>query len=321
MINEEIFTYLKDFVDSKYTKDVKKCNDDVSSIGEEFLKKVREEISDEDFGKLIMAVYIPDLYLENGSKEKLYTKLVEILVAEWAHRLGLNYEIITKKSGVEDIRIFITKKVVVSDVKTFRLGRSQGAPNVKDFLKLESVKHWMDKCKEEGHEVIGGLITYTSLHEWKRNSEVYIQCSSKSTPTVMLPYSLLSYMLHYKNNISPQDLIALWEFKRLFPSQLPEANNKELYWGVIIPEILKITKTSIKDHIKFEEKFVDPFTRELISFNKKHLTEEIYTIKKSTRTQIDNMPEEEVKEEYYKYAIKTKMEGINKVLKYIEKHR
>ena len=91
MKNNKIITYTKDFVDSNYTLDNKICDDDFTSISKVFLKNVQRDFpNNSDFEKLLIAVYIPDLYMENGSKEKLFTKLVEVLVAEWGRRMVFN---------------------------------------------------------------------------------------------------------------------------------------------------------------------------------------------------------------------------------------
>ena len=110
---------------------------------------------------------------------------------------GFQYEIITKNSGVEDVRLFIKDKAILIDSKTFRLGRSQKHLMLRIF-KLESVSYWIENCRNEGHEVLGAMVVYTNLHEWITMSESYEQCSVKSTPTIMLPYNYLAYLLNKK---------------------------------------------------------------------------------------------------------------------------
>lgn len=107
---------------------------------------------------------------------------------------GGSYHLPTKKSGTEDVELIYNNISIVCDAKVFRLGRSQKAPNVKDFLKLASVVLWIHNLEDRYHSqsiqqvIIGGLVTYSSLHEWESDSEVYEECTNPSTPVVMLPY-------------------------------------------------------------------------------------------------------------------------------------
>lgn len=96
----------------------------------------------------MISCFIPDTYKNNGKKEKLYTKLAEVLVAEWWKRVGGQAIVQTKKSRIEDVELTFKTKSIVCDAKIFRLGRSQKAPNPKDFLKLTSVKKWMTNLVE-----------------------------------------------------------------------------------------------------------------------------------------------------------------------------
>lgn len=194
---------IKQFVDSEineYTKPVK-----TKKLVTLFQEKI-QQLNNEDFIEVMISCFIPDTYKKNGKKEKLYTKLAEVVVAEWWNRVGGQAIIQTKKSGTEDVELVFNDKSIVCDAKIFRLGRSQKAPNVKDFLKLASVKKWMDnlvkRYSEEGkkQDAIGGMVTYSSLHEWDGESEVYLECTDKSVPVVMLPYEILAILLKYKDN-------------------------------------------------------------------------------------------------------------------------
>ena len=92
-----------------------------------------------------------------GKREKLFTKLTEMMVGEWWRRMGGDYNLPTKKSGTEDVELKYGNISIVCDAKVFRLGRSQKAPNVKDFLKLASVVLWINNLeKSSGRTVIGG---------------------------------------------------------------------------------------------------------------------------------------------------------------------
>ena len=68
--------------------------------------------------------------------------------------MGLNSRFVKPKSGYEDVTIFLDNNAIVCDAKSFRLGRSQKAPNVKDFIKLQDIRHWLSRYDKK----IGGLL-------------------------------------------------------------------------------------------------------------------------------------------------------------------
>lgn len=166
-----------------------------------------------------------------------------MLVCEWARRMGFTSRFIKQKASYEDVNITINGKVLVCDAKSFRLGRSQKAPNVKDFLKLEDIRKWLARYDQK----LGGLVTYPCTHEWSSSSDAYQYCSDKTAPTVMLPYKYLSFLLKYKDRYSTSSLSNLWDYNRLFPSALQkkmQGGNRTAYWHKINAEICTITNTT-----------------------------------------------------------------------------
>ncbi len=206
--------YFKDIVDSYYPTENGPAVDIRSVVSE--VREGIEKLSDADFIEVIISCFIPDLYSGMGKCEKLFTKLTELMVGEWWRRMGGSYNLPTKKSGTEDVELIYGTVSIVCDAKVFRLGRSQKAPNVKDFLKLESVKRWIDnlnfnyKKRKMNRFVIGGLVTYSSLHEWESDSEVYEECTNHDTPVVMLPYEVLALLLKYKERVQISRFVTLW---------------------------------------------------------------------------------------------------------------
>lgn len=201
----------------------------------EFTKKQLRKLTDEEFIQVMISCFIPDLYKENGKCEKLFTKLSELMLGEWWYRMGGVYNLPTQKSGTEDVELIYTKSniSVVCDSKVFRLGRSQKAPNVKDFLKLASVITWMEHLDEKynrqgaNQNIIGGFVTYSSLHEWKRDSEVYQECTNTETPVVMLPYEVLAVLLSNKKRFSLASFFDLWNYSK---RKVITSTSKEEYW-------------------------------------------------------------------------------------------
>ena len=220
---------------------------DHECVAKSFMEYLKNDYSDEELCNLIAcAGFIPDVYESDSSDETLFTKLIEVLVAEWATRMGYTAHFVKEKASYEDVNIVINEETVVCDAKSFRLGRSQGAPNVKDFLKLEDIRKWLSRHDNQ----LGGLVTYPDTHEWSKGSDAYLYCSTKDCPTVMLPYIYLALLLHFKNNFNTANLSNLWDYERLFPKALPKkcvGGNQKKYWDVINNEIIRIIGISKED--------------------------------------------------------------------------
>ena len=241
--------YFKKIVDQQYP-DENRPAVDIQSV----VDTVREDIkhlSDDDFAEVITSCFIPDLYSGMGKCEKLFTKLTELMVGEWWRRMGGSYRLPTKKSGTEDVELKYEDISIVCDAKVFRLGRSQKAPNVKDFLKLASVALWIKNLEESGqNHVIGGLVTYSSLHEWESDSEVYEECTNHDTPVVMLPYEVMALLLRYKDRVQIPELLKLWDYTG---NDVTTSRNKKNYWDYItrfICTLLSIEKTTFLNEMK-----------------------------------------------------------------------
>lgn len=171
-MKKNYFFELEDFTNLN----IKKCKSEGTEVNHEkianqFKIYLQKNYDDENFCKLLACSgFIPDLYLTDSSEETLFSKLTEILVAEWSDRMNFSNHIVKEKSGHEDINFEINNKTVVCDAKSFRLGRSQAAPNVKDFLKPADVSKWLERHKNK----LGGLVTYPDTHDWTKSSDVYL---------------------------------------------------------------------------------------------------------------------------------------------------
>jgi hypothetical protein len=266
-MNLDNIFYFKNIVDAKYPTGKEKPVD-ISSVVEEVNSDINK-FSDEEFIEIMISCFIPDLYSGMGKREKLFTKLAEFMVAEWWRRLGGTYNLPTKKSGTEDIELIFNNKSIVCDAKVFRLGRSQKAPNVKDFLKLASVRLWIDNLNNEyknsnpSHKVIGGMVTYSSLHEWAKDSEVYEECTNHETPVIMLPYEILAIILKYKSKLnSIDDFMNMWNYSE---NKVVTSSNKKNYWNYVGKYLCNILSLSAEDfnneiqkyYIKIEEAVIE----------------------------------------------------------------
>lgn len=273
------------------------------------------EISDKDFiDILITSGYIPDLYGADSKEETLFTKLCEALEVNWATRMGFEAKTVTQKSSYEDVVIKINNKTIVSDTKSFRLGRSQQAPNVKDFVKPEDYSKWAERHPGER---LGGLVVYPQLHEWTKKSDAHVYCSDKKNPILMLPFHYLAYFLERKSNFDVNEMEKLWDYNRIFPEK---ANSRNDYWQRINKVILEITgdtEEHFKDFLKLSETKIFKFVLTKIQHLEK---QEILKIK-NIESEIKSIPDEELRKEFLRYRQEIETQDIVTFKERIEKFR
>ena len=312
------FFYTQECVDRHFASGVPIDHEKIST---QFVADIHKNMDDTRFERLlIVSGFIPDLYANDSSEETLYTKLIEGLVSEWAIRIGATGDLIKQKASYEDIRITLAGKIVVCDAKSFRLGRSQQAPNAKDFLKLEDIRKWKDRYPTS----IGGLVTYPCKHEWTTKSDIYQYCSTKDAPTVMLPYKYLAYLLHYKSSYTPEELASLWDYERLFPKKFPKdipGGNKVKYWGAINAAICRITKTTPAQLSAYMTS-ADELINECVAAN----LAIICKIRQSIIDRISNSISEDqdiesIKKRLIEYQINTETDLLNKIIQRIKDFR
>lgn len=311
------------FLLQNYVNDMFDTRDKIDHelISSEFMTMLQNEIDDERFEQLlIIAGYIPDIYSNDSSEETLFTKLIEGLVCEWSRRMGFGSELIKQKSSMEDIKIIVNGNVIVCDAKSFRLGRSQQAPNAKDFLKLEDIRKWMIRYDN----AIGGLVTYPCTHEWKSSSDIYQYCSTKDAPTVMLPYKYLAYLLSERDNFDTKHILDLWDYERIFPEKLDKKmkdGNKKAYWEKINEEIINITKSSTEEFDNYmleADKLINSCINENLRLLKGIKQGVIERIKKD----IDKMDDVvTLKKLIIKYQTENETDLLNKLISRIESFR
>ncbi len=199
-------------------------------------------LSDQDFAFLLThSGFIPDHYGDDSSEETLYTKLIEVLLFEWGRRLGFDRRLPTAKSSTEDVTFKLREEVVVADGKSFRLGRSQGAPNTKDALKPEDFTKWLGR--HTGFKTLGGLVGFPSLFDWRRESDVYLYASnSKDGKRILLLfYEHLAYILLKQGSLAAG---GFFEILRRYPTLFPAASkNRNAYWLAIDEAVQSICQS------------------------------------------------------------------------------
>ena len=267
---------------------------DTDKVTSDFFKKL-EKISDKEFiDILITSGYIPDLYNKDSKEETLFTKLCEALEVNWATRMGFEAKTVTQKSSYEDVVIKINNKIIVSDTKSFRLGRSQTAPNVKDFVKPEDYSKWVER---HSGARLGGLVVYPQLHEWTKKSDAHAYCSEKKNPILMLPFHYLAYFLERKGDFDVNEMEKLWDYNRIFPEK---ANGRNDYWQRINKVILEITGDT-EEH--FKEFLISSETKmfEFVLTKIKYLEEQKELKIKKIESEIRSIPDNNLREEFLRY--------------------
>lgn len=305
--------YIKNFVDNTFKK--------AGNINSTFISKDFENklsiFSDEDLCELlIISGYIPDMYNNDSSEETLYTKLCEVLEVVWARRMGFDSNFVTQKSSYEDVVISINDKIIVSDTKTFRLGRSQAAPNVKDFVKPEDYRKWIERHQ---NNKLGGLVVFPQLHEWSKGSDAYLYCSDKENPIVMLPFHYLAYLLNIKNelNFDTNRLQLLWDYSNIFPKKVKD---RIQYWKSINNRLLMITGDRPENLKKYlfecEEKIFNYVLMkvDILENDKKNLINSILN-------HIENLDFYRLKTEFKNYIVTQETKKYDDVIDRIKKFR
>lgn len=228
-----------------------------------------QEMQNVDFALLLLHTgYIPEMYAPDSSQETLYSKLIESLVCEWAKRIGFSDSYLqTQKSNKEDVTLVLGNKHIVCDAKSFRLGRSQAAPNVKDTIKKQAYITWLSEYSDK--EQIGGLVTFPSLHDWKKGSEAYQYFTEGNPAIMMLFYEHMAFML--LNGIGAERIIAILKsYNTLFPTA---SKDRIYYWNKIIQSLFENRESQFKEFQKESSEIINKKVNHAISILAGYLSE------------------------------------------------
>jgi hypothetical protein len=256
--------------------------------------------------------YIPEFYNPDSSQETLYSKLVEVLVAEAFLRIGFDLTTIQKqKSSKEDVTVRLPGKVIVCDAKTFRLGRSQAAPNVKDTLKKADYEKWLSYYPE--HERVGGIITFPSLHRWKGSSDAYLYCTDYKSPIALMFYEHLSFILI--NSIPPSFLVEhLENYICAFPKP---CRSQSEYFSAMDNQLFR---DQIKEWSNFKIKTVS-ILDERVMFSKEKIVKHLKRKQESIETEVNSMEESIIRPKLVEAIFENQCSELRRQLQNIEKFR
>jgi len=314
----KLYDYIEDYITSKVTDWTKAP--DTDGIAASFANDIKQ-LDKSDFAFLLLSTgYIPEFYSHDSSQETLYSKLVEVLVCEWAIRFGFtDSTIIKQKASKEDVSIRLGNLIIVCDAKTYRLGRSQAAPNVKDTIKKADYDKWQENYRgkeiNDGvfYSTIGGLITFPSLHRWKGGSDAYLYCTDKDDPIVILFYEYLAYMLI--GGFSHETLInVLSNYGELFPAKTKDQHS---YFAPVLEALFGKDNEEFTDFVKLTLEL----TNELVAHKTKLVEEFIDNSKKTVEADIEKIPVEELKKRLIEAETKLISHQLKKQLVNINKFR
>ncbi len=227
------YRFIENFIRST-VPDWSKWNDSINTddVEKAFSERI-SKMSKKHFEFLLLhSGYIPDYYESDSSQETLYSKLIESLVCEWAKRIGFTNSYLQKqKSSKEDITIQLEDKIIVCDAKSFRLGRSQKAPNVKDTIKKEAYDTWLSAYPEDKR--VGGLTTFPSMHDWQQGGDAYHYYTEGNPSIMILFYEQMAFILN--QNIKAEKIVDFLDsYSDIFP--IP-SKKKDVYWNGAIANL------------------------------------------------------------------------------------
>lgn len=302
------FTFIETFIDTNIKNWDK--SPDTDSVGKLFTAELKK-LNNIDFAFLVLhSGFIPEIYTINGKQEKLYTKLVEILVCEWAIRIGFKQSVIQKKkSNIEDVTIKRGTEVIVCDAKANRMGRSQKAPNVKDTIKKEAYSTWLKKHPVKDR--IGGLVTFPSLLSWIKESEVYKYFSSGNPPVTLLFYEHMSFILLY--GINANRIIDLQKnYKAVFNKA---SNSQTSYLKEVEGFLLKGKLEKWREFKRYSDKILREKVKYTIASVNQYLTNERTKLKRK----IAKLNQAKLKEQLLKAEFQVKYSKVERQLQNINK--
>lgn len=172
---------------------------------------------------------IPESYQQNSSKEKLYARYTEYLLANTFKSLGLTSIILEERSDVADVEVVAKSFSFVADAKVFRLSRT--AKNQKDF-KIQSMHEW-----KRGKPY--AMIVCPIYQVPQKTSQIYHQASGSNV--CILTYSHLALLLSFselEGQLKAEELI--YEIFKIIPS-LMLSKDASSYWREINKTILNFS--------------------------------------------------------------------------------
>ena len=209
------------------------CSDSKSDFKKraESLSRAVAKISDSDvLNHIEYGGVIPESYAHDSSKEKMFAKYCDILLARALALLGLTASVLEERSDAADVKATTSLYSIVGDAKAFRLSRT--AKNQKDF-KVEPLSKW-----KKGADY---AMLACPLYQYPvRASQIYQQATTYQV--CLLSFTHLGFLIR-SGVKDPNDLASLWSIA----TGLTSKKDAIPYWNAVSREVCRIVGKSVKD--------------------------------------------------------------------------
>lgn len=304
-----------DFIEDYISENVTNWDNspDTDTVSSDFFDEVKKLDNSQLAFLILHSGYIPEFYSHDSSQETLYSKLIEVLVCEWAIRIGFKDSFVQKqKSNKEDVTIKLDNDVIVCDAKSFRLGRSQGAPNVKDTIKKAAYASWLYQYGTP-FEQKGGLITFPSLLDWKNSSEAYKYFTEGDPAIVFMFYEHCSFFL--LQGLPPSTLISFMDnYRNVFPAS---SKSKSIYFEGFVQYVFKDSRKSFNEFMLFADQII----RERVTHTISKIDGFLAETKKSIEEKVKNTDIDKLQNLLIEAEFKNQCNQLMKQLVNIKKFR
>lgn len=217
-----------------WVEEIRKLSGDFGDYSYRLEQELGEEIK--KHGKLALVDHlrlcgsIPESYGHDSSKEKLYSKYTDSLLAEAFSAFGLKSVVLKERADSADVETFAKSYSFVADAKCFRLSRT--AKNQKDF-KVQAMDGW-----KRGKPY--AMVVCPIYQLPKRSSQIYEQASARNV--CVFTYSHLAMLVCFsmvEGNTKTEEL--LYElFKTV--SALNPSKDASSYWLAVNRTMLGFSK-------------------------------------------------------------------------------
>jgi len=226
------------------------------------------------------------------------------------------YWLSLEKFRKEDVTYTINGKVVVSDAKSFRLGRSQAAPNVKDAIKRGDYQKWLSAYNAANR--LGGLITFPSQHDWKTRSDAYSYVSDASDPIMLIFYEHMAYLTVHADDAKARGGVAsiLEDYGAVFPQGA--SKQRADYWSAMIP---RFSQLAASDDLTAFMALVQPVVSDAVQWAETRLTARVEAIRHAAQTEVDALNDHELREQLVASIADRKSVNLLRYLKNIRRFR
>lgn len=172
-----------------WVEKIRQLSGNFGNDSEQLEKELHDEIKEQGASALIDHLRfcgdIPESYSHDSSKEKLYSKYTDSLLAETFKAVGLKSLVLKERGDTADVEVFAKSYSFVADAKSFRLSRT--AKNQKDF-KVQAMDGW-----KRGK--LYAMVVCPIYQLPNKSSQIYEQASARNV--CIFTYSHLAMLVSF----------------------------------------------------------------------------------------------------------------------------